>query len=320
MRSLSNVVTDENDNVVQTLDYYPYGATRVSVSTGTNEKRKYIDQFSDDSGLSYLNARYYNPTQGQFLSQDPVFWEIGLTNDGKRALLNPQYGNAYAYSSDNPIISKDPSGRIAGIDDIISIGVGGLINTGIYVGTSVSTRQPITWGGAAGAFVTGGIMGWAVDNAPETGGGTIAATLAAMKYAGKAGAVAGFFGNSTKQLVDVNPGAQKDGYNWADLSLSPVQGAATAALAEGALPTAKIPFLSSGRGNWNGIGNWMTTSMRNGTIQNVSFSTAFKGVIGSQAAGSYKTMGGAAWDGGTAQLGNAVATWMGAFNPFSPHK
>jgi uncharacterized protein RhaS with RHS repeats len=24
----TNVVTDENDNVVQTLDYYPYGATR----------------------------------------------------------------------------------------------------------------------------------------------------------------------------------------------------------------------------------------------------------------------------------------------------
>src|SRR5258706_11253955 len=77
----TNVVTDENDVVVQTLDYYPYGATRVSVSTSTNEKRKYIDQFSDDSGLSYLNARYYNPTQGQFISQDNVFWEIGLTSD-----------------------------------------------------------------------------------------------------------------------------------------------------------------------------------------------------------------------------------------------
>jgi YD repeat-containing protein len=38
----TNVVTDENDNVVQTLDYYPYGSTRVSVATSTNEKRKYI--------------------------------------------------------------------------------------------------------------------------------------------------------------------------------------------------------------------------------------------------------------------------------------
>jgi hypothetical protein len=43
-------------NVVQTLDYFPFGGLRISVSTSTSEKRKYIDQFSDDSGLSYLNA------------------------------------------------------------------------------------------------------------------------------------------------------------------------------------------------------------------------------------------------------------------------
>jgi RHS repeat-associated protein len=99
----TNVVTDENDNVVQTLDYYPYGATRVSVATSTNEKRKWIDRFSDDSGLSYLNARYYNPTQGQFVSQDPAFW--GMQNAG-----DPQRLNAYAYGRDNPIALLDTSG------------------------------------------------------------------------------------------------------------------------------------------------------------------------------------------------------------------
>jgi hypothetical protein len=28
----TNVVTDQNDNLVQTLDYYPFGATRVKSS------------------------------------------------------------------------------------------------------------------------------------------------------------------------------------------------------------------------------------------------------------------------------------------------
>jgi RHS repeat-associated protein len=107
----TNVVTDQNQNLVQTLDFYPYGATRVSVSTSTNEKRKWIDQFADDSGLYYLNARFYNPSQGQFISQDPVFWELGLTNDGKNALTNPQAQNSYGYSNDNPITGKDPLGR-----------------------------------------------------------------------------------------------------------------------------------------------------------------------------------------------------------------
>jgi hypothetical protein len=54
----TNVVTDENANVVQTMDYYPYGSTRISVSTSTKDKRQFIGQFTDDSTLSYLQARY----------------------------------------------------------------------------------------------------------------------------------------------------------------------------------------------------------------------------------------------------------------------
>jgi RHS repeat-associated protein len=73
----TNIVTDQNQNLVQTLDFYPYGGTRVSVSTSTNEKRKWIDQFADDSGLYYLNARFYIPNQGQFLTQDPTFLALG---------------------------------------------------------------------------------------------------------------------------------------------------------------------------------------------------------------------------------------------------
>src|SRR5262249_17421858 len=73
----TNVVTDENGNLVQTLDYYPYGSTRVSVGTSTNEKRRFIGQFTDDSALGYLQARYYEASRGQFLSQDPSFLAVG---------------------------------------------------------------------------------------------------------------------------------------------------------------------------------------------------------------------------------------------------
>src|SRR6266851_7453593 len=62
----TNVVTDENDTVVQTLDYYPYGGTRISTNSGTNEARKYINRFADQSGLDYLNARYYDSSRGEF--------------------------------------------------------------------------------------------------------------------------------------------------------------------------------------------------------------------------------------------------------------
>jgi RHS repeat-associated protein len=112
--------TDETGTVVQTLDYYPYGALRISSATSTNEKRKFIGQFSDDSGLSYLQARYYNPNQGQFISEDPSFLSVGDPNqvqqvtgrDQQTFLADPQLANSYNYGRDNPITNKDPQGNI----------------------------------------------------------------------------------------------------------------------------------------------------------------------------------------------------------------
>jgi RHS repeat-associated protein len=73
----TNVVTNASGTVVQTLDYYPYGATRISTNVGgADSARKYIGQFADQS-LDYLNARYYSSDRGQFISEDPSFLAIG---------------------------------------------------------------------------------------------------------------------------------------------------------------------------------------------------------------------------------------------------
>jgi RHS repeat-associated protein len=55
----------------------------------------------DPSGLVYLQARYYDPELGRFLSTDPVD-------------PDPQTGtnfNRYAYAENNPYSKYDPSGR-----------------------------------------------------------------------------------------------------------------------------------------------------------------------------------------------------------------
>jgi hypothetical protein len=36
--------------------------------------------------VGLLNARYYEGSRGEFLSQDPVHWELGQTRDGLIAL------------------------------------------------------------------------------------------------------------------------------------------------------------------------------------------------------------------------------------------
>jgi RHS repeat-associated protein len=115
----TNVVTDENDAVVQTLDYYPYGSTRISSATSTRERRQYIGQFTDDSSLSYLNARFYDSGRGQFISEDPAFLAVGSRNqlaqfshqEQQQFLADPQQTNAYGYARDNPIARKDPDGN-----------------------------------------------------------------------------------------------------------------------------------------------------------------------------------------------------------------
>jgi len=106
----TNVVTNASGTVVTTKDYYPYGSERIASGSGSLA-RGFIGQFEDGNNLSYLNARFYQNDRGQFLSQDPVFWEIGQSNVGKAALENPQMQNAYAYALGNPILHKDPDGR-----------------------------------------------------------------------------------------------------------------------------------------------------------------------------------------------------------------
>jgi RHS repeat-associated protein len=122
-------------NLVQTLDSYPYGATRISVSTSTNEKRKWIGQFLDDSNLVYDNARYYNPNQGQFVSEEPIFLSLGDANqvaqmagrNQQTYLTDPQVFNAYSYGRDNPISNKDTNGKLV---ELVSRPIDGPVGAG----------------------------------------------------------------------------------------------------------------------------------------------------------------------------------------------
>jgi len=163
----TNAVTDQNGNPVQLLDYFPYGATRVATSTyPTSEKRQYIGQMYDQgSGLSYLNARYYSGSQGQFLSEDPTFW-------GTQNILDPQSLNAYSYAEDNPIVNKDPSGRCLEdgciIEGAASLGfVGGIGVQAYHDAMSGDWRTRSLWGniktygvaGGSGAVIAGGTAG-----------------------------------------------------------------------------------------------------------------------------------------------------------------
>src|SRR5262249_14816359 len=71
--------------------------------------------FTDSTNLVYSNARYLNPAQGQFVTQDPVFWAL------KMNLNNPQSLNAYSYALDNPINKHDPDRLAATLAQKIAV-------------------------------------------------------------------------------------------------------------------------------------------------------------------------------------------------------
>ena len=66
-------------------------------------------------GLYYLNARYYNPEDGRFMTEDSYSGEI----------MNPETGHLYVYCANNPVNYVDPSGH-----GPVGIVIGGLIGYG----------------------------------------------------------------------------------------------------------------------------------------------------------------------------------------------
>ena len=68
-----------------------------------------LNRIESDAGVvrALLQARYYDSSRGQFLSQDPV----SLGDPRQQNLSDPQSLNSYSYSEDNPIVKSDPNGK-----------------------------------------------------------------------------------------------------------------------------------------------------------------------------------------------------------------
>ena len=90
------VTSDTNGALAQWLDYAPFGSLLASSNTGTTTvARQYIGQYSDPSGVDYLQNRYYNSSQAQFLSEDPMFLAFGTqSQNGSQANQQNPLSNA----------------------------------------------------------------------------------------------------------------------------------------------------------------------------------------------------------------------------------
>ena len=120
-------------------DYSAFGQPITSNSSIVINGKGYIDQrFDPETGLQYLNARYYDPLLGRFISPD--WWDVTQAGVGT---------NRYAYSGNDPVNASDPSGHAYDSSKNSSYGSG----NGVYVqGGPQSGNYSYSWSNPFGTF------------------------------------------------------------------------------------------------------------------------------------------------------------------------
>jgi RHS repeat-associated protein len=112
----------------------------------------------EESGLSYIRARYYAPELGRFIAKDP---QTGNDRDGQSL-------NRYVYALNNPIIKIDPNGEnpwliiggavVGAIGGVVGTAIGDVsrsIEAGKFEHSSWEEYAVSALGGAAGGATEG---------------------------------------------------------------------------------------------------------------------------------------------------------------------
>jgi len=137
-------IYDTSGNMVAKYLYDAWGNCTISSETtntvvaNANPIRYRGYYYDDDTGLYYLNARYYSPKWRRFISPDDT------------AYLDPESVNGlnlYCYCNNDPVNYCDPSGHaIESPLDLISLGVG-------VVDVLTNPHDPLAWLGLVGDIV-----------------------------------------------------------------------------------------------------------------------------------------------------------------------
>ena len=107
--------------------------------------------YDNETGLYYLESRYYDPVTGRFINADEQLNQ----EDGALGF------NVFAYCGNNPVSREDPNGDCWTTVGIIAIG--GLIGTAISTVSSIVTQRALTgtvnWKSVGVAVATGFVSG-----------------------------------------------------------------------------------------------------------------------------------------------------------------
>jgi RHS repeat-associated protein len=100
VRDIARRGTDGRATTVDHIMYGPFGEKIAETDTAIAHLYGYTGrEYDQETGLQYNRARYYDPKQGRFISQDPMSFDAGDAN------LYRMTGNHATYA-------RDPSGLV----------------------------------------------------------------------------------------------------------------------------------------------------------------------------------------------------------------
>jgi len=101
-QSVTNII-DNSFELVQGYEYDEFGNQTVTGDTGFLNDVTFTGAIADSTGLYYMNARFYNPNTGRFLTQDSYMGNA----------YEPWSQHLYSYTGNNPVNFIDPTGHNA---------------------------------------------------------------------------------------------------------------------------------------------------------------------------------------------------------------
>ncbi len=94
---------DRHGDKIEDYRYDAFGNLQTGITSPYNLQGYTGHLYDDKSSLVFMNARWYNPSVGRFMSKDTYRGDLAV----------PQSLNQYAYVMNNPINYVDPTGHIA---------------------------------------------------------------------------------------------------------------------------------------------------------------------------------------------------------------
>ena len=242
--------------------------------------------FDEESGLYYLNSRYYDPKTGRFISPDVL-----SILDETKGQINGL--NLYMYCRDNPIMYVDPSGNFAILSFLVGLGINALV--GAIVGAFSYTLSEVL------SYVITGEWSWSwAQFAGNVIGGALGGSLSFVFPGVSSILIGGLTGfSSTGFSMIFQNQFEGTNYSVGQIILILLFDGMVAAGATGISNIIKISGINLGRNSYSAISKQIFTKFNNDIIAKITYNTFSKiltynligNIIGALVSGIMNTTG-----------------------------